>query len=284
MHFIYNLSIINFFLIEVLTLSGIIHYMQAMVMIHVVIILEGIGITRVYILEKIDKNELSLEIKNVFTALLTLGIFVMIDIVRFYFGATEGQFEKYTQIGLLCFIVIIGYLSVHDEANEQENRIEKKMLERLVYIDVLTGLQNRTAFEKKMNFYRKKGTLDNLIILVADMNGLKEVNDNYGHEIGDKCIILIAKILLKYFDNKADCYRIGGDEFCVISEDFVECEFAGYAEQFADEVAKLSHNLDTTFSVASGYAMCGGVDVDEAFSTADRNMYINKAKMKTTED
>lgn len=281
MHLIYNLSIINFFLIEVLTLFRIIDFMKAMVMIHVVIILEIIGISRVFIEEKINDEELSFEYKNIFTALLMLGIFIMTDIVRFYIGSTEGQFEKYTQIGLLCFVVISGYLAIHEEANEQENRIEKKMLERLVYIDVLTGLQNRTAFEKKMNFYRKNSTQENLIILVADMNGLKEVNDNYGHEIGDKCIILIAKILLKYFQNKADCYRIGGDEFCVISEDFVEDDFAGCAEQFANEVARLSHNLESTFSVASGYAMCGGIDVDEAFSMADRNMYINKSKMKT---
>ncbi len=280
MHLVYNLSIINFFFIEGLTWFGIINYMEAIVMIHVIIILEMVGISGVFVKEKINNKALSREYKNIFTALFMLGIFIITDIARFYIGITEGQFEKYTQIGLLCFIIIIGYMAISEEANEQENRIEKKMLERLVYIDVLTGLQNRTAFEKKMNFYRKNSTQNNLIILVADMNGLKEVNDNYGHEIGDQCIILIAKILLKYFQNKADCYRIGGDEFCVISENFVEGDFAGCAEEFANEVARLSHNLETTFSVASGYAMCGGADVDEAFCMADRNMYINKAKMK----
>ncbi len=281
MHIIYKLAIINFFLIEILTLHGIINYMEAMVMIHIIIALEVVGISGVFIGEKVNNKVLSLEDKNIFTALLMLGIFVITDIVRFYIGVTEGKFEKYTQIGLLCFIMIIGYLAIYDEANEQENRIEKKMLERLVYIDVLTGLQNRAAFEKKMNYYRKNKAKDNLVILVADMNGLKEVNDNYGHEIGDQCIILIAKILSKYFQDKGECYRIGGDEFCVISEVFVEDTFARHVNEFSNEVARLSHNLETTFSVASGYAMCGGIDVDEAFTMADRNMYLNKAKMKT---
>ena len=283
MHLIYKLTIINFFLIELLTWFGIIDYMEAMAMIHIIIILEVVGISGVFIKEKINNKKLSLEYKNICCALLMLSIFVMTDIARFYIGLTEGQFEKYTQIGLLCFIIIIGYLAIYEEANEQENRIEKKMLERLAYIDVLTGLQNRTAFEKKMNYFRKSSAQGNLIILVADMNGLKEVNDNYGHEIGDQCIILIAKILLKYFQDKAECYRIGGDEFCVISEVFVEDDFACCVNKFANEVARLSRNLETTFSVASGYALSEGIDVDEAFTMADRNMYINKAKMKTDE-
>ena len=85
------------------------------------------------------------------------------------------------------------------------------------YVDGLTGTGNRIAYEdhvEKLKEAMEQGTAA-FTIAVFDLNGLKEINDNYGHEKGDEAIIAASKLLERvYHDGKL--YRIGGDEFVVI--------------------------------------------------------------------
>ena len=54
--------------------------------------------------------------------------------------------------------------------------------------------------------------------MIVDLNGLKEINDTYGHKAGDVAIIRIAQLLDRHFGQPLHTYRIGGDEFCVLAE------------------------------------------------------------------
>ncbi|MCR5156703.1 MAG: diguanylate cyclase [Butyrivibrio sp.] len=89
------------------------------------------------------------------------------------------------------------------------------------YVDGLTGLNNRTSYGEYIqildNKIRDKKDLT-FSVVVFDINQLKIVNDNYGHEMGDKLIVDISKLIRKIFDGHR-IYRIGGDEFvCILSE------------------------------------------------------------------
>lgn len=55
------------------------------------------------------------------------------------------------------------------------------------------------------------------VVLIADLNNLKLINDTLGHQYGDEAIKLTADVLHSSFSDIGSCYRIGGDEFCVIS-------------------------------------------------------------------
>lgn len=174
-------------------------------------------------------------------------------------------------------------------------------------VDVLTDLLNRKSYEhrlKKLDYAT--------VIIVLDVNKFKQVNDKYGHQIGDKVLRVIAKTIIKVYGKYAYCYRIGGDEFCVILkpgiwEKFVESNNGLDTSKFIEE---LNQKFDKAISmqnkeypmleygVSKGYAIFSGlydvksqdeeknhytlVSVKETVKLADERMYIEKRKLEQT--
>lgn len=149
--------------------------------------------------------------------------------------------------------------------------------------DNATGVRNKNSFEQQMAAFEKKYKSKQLSIgfVVCDMNGLKLINDNYGHVEGDKLIKAAAEVLLENLKNAHNVYRIGGDEFAVI-----------YLSPNDEEVVSEMENVRTAcdnytdspikLSIAMGYAS-GTSDPSgfmEIYSKADALMYENKAEIK----
>ena len=141
-------------------------------------------------------------------------------------------------------------------------------------IDGLTGLGNRAAYEdhvKQLDDMIKEGKAD-FAVALFDLNGLKELNDKYGHEKGDEAIKLVAAALKQVFDN-AKLYRIGGDEFIAVAEP----SDAAIPSRFrlVDRILEKSSML----SVSKGYsAFEPELDMGYrgVFNRADYNMYNDK--------
>lgn len=118
------------------------------------------------------------------------------------------------------------------------------------------------------------------------MNNLKLINDHFGHARGDEAIITIANIIKSEFDMIGSCYRIGGDEICVIipitdalSEEIITQKI----HNIHSNIAVASNALELEFSVACGYSKTsamGNMDIDSAYKVADKLMYENKHIMK----
>ena len=93
-----------------------------------------------------------------------------------------------------------------------KNKITDKLFE-LAYTDSMTEVQNRNAYEEKLKKLRKPSSnISRITVIVIDINGMKEINDSYGHFSGDDAIKTVAKALKDTIGTKADIYRIGGDE------------------------------------------------------------------------
>lgn len=185
---------------------------------------------------------------------------------------------------------------------------------KLAYTDVLTGLDNRTAFE--MDLRRLQYEIrdhEKIVFIVFDLNNLKMVNDMLGHGAGDDYLKKGAQIIHKHFDCVGQCYRIGGDEFCVIAEtsddtalrDILENDFT---QDMISEKKYICDGEKGYFAIAYGMAVydkekllsfkkkrdkgddedeggCEGAtrDLHGAFSLADSRMYEKKRKMKEEE-
>ncbi|MDY5122274.1 MAG: diguanylate cyclase [Treponema sp.] len=102
-----------------------------------------------------------------------------------------------------------------------ERRLIEKKLEEQSFTDSLTQMRNRNKFMADIESFNLQLPLFNMGIAYVDMNGLKEINDNQGHALGDKALRAIANILCTLFDSE-NCYRIGGDEFVVLFPDTTE--------------------------------------------------------------
>ena len=207
-----------------------------------------------------------------------LGTFCIVDIVRYYISP-QLRAVQFSKAGFLVFFFYLGY-SVFRQMNEASKReMQNEIYKELAFLDTMTKLKNRTAFELKLNMLKKGVDSEPVIIIIADMNNLKKINDTLGHKYGDEAIMSLAKAIADVFED-CSCYRIGGDEFCIVSEGIGTNEINIRAEQLANHLEEASGRMTFTISASVGYSVLEGDMVDECFKNADENMYKIKAESK----
>ena len=145
---------------------------------------------------------------------------------------------------------------------------EQEYLTYLSYRDTLTMLYNRNKYTEILNSYRKKA-ITNTGVAYIDLNGLKKINDEQGHNAGDIFIKTAGSIIEKFFPEA--CYRIGGDEFVVISLNINETIFYKNIEQLRNEM--LTNNISISIGVVWKPAI---TDLEELLRLADHYMYKEK--------
>lgn len=150
----------------------------------------------------------------------------------------------------------------------------------IIQVDGLTELMNRGAYERRMNSEQKR-----VGILFFDVNDFKTINDMYGHQFGDESLKAVARSLRKAYGKYGICYRIGGDEFCVIldrrinSAQELNLDFENVMAKKRLKEPKLP-NVSIGFSVFEP----GKMTFQEAIAEADTQMYEAKKKSKAGRD
>lgn len=142
--------------------------------------------------------------------------------------------------------------------------------------DSLTGLYNRAFFDGELERLAY-GRMFPISIVMADVNGLKEVNDTLGHAAGDHLIMLAAKIIQRAFRTEDIVARIGGDEFAVLLPDTE----ATTAEKIVERIMCCPEIIEGTISIAFGFAAADDKDqLKEAIRLSDIRMYRDKNTRK----
>ena len=164
-----------------------------------------------------------------------------------------------------------------------------KKLAHLYMYDVMTGIYNRFAlqhvgailFEKN----RRKGR--HTLFLFADMDGLKKINDTYGHEVGDAAIKAMALILNDVKpDSSFFCLRYGGDEFLLMGSCDNEDEAANIQKQIEKKIDAYNSSgmLPAALSASIGHIISSPDDpkmvMEDYIRTADKMMYRIKQERK----
>lgn len=149
--------------------------------------------------------------------------------------------------------------------------------------DGLTDVKNRRSFERMMEDNNSQLRPDSHICLVmCDLNNLKQVNDEFGHEKGDEYIRYAASALCDSFPI-GSVYRVGGDEFIVMVENTSEEEIQNYCGRLNRMFKDFNERMEYGAGVAVGYAFYDPAldeDLYSVRSRADLAMYGNKKKMK----
>ena len=165
-------------------------------------------------------------------------------------------------------------------------RLRTKLAERIIEeqenadIDILTGFANRRVYEQDVEKLAHESDKDDLAYLSIDLNGLKDVNDHYGHEAGDRLIIGAAQCMEDCFGEKGKLYRIGGDEFVVLVNINQE-ELDGLFSRYEKCLQTWSDENDLKLSTANGYAFYSefeGESMAKLAKAADERMYAAKAR------
>lgn len=162
--------------------------------------------------------------------------------------------------------------------NVTERKIIEQQLEYLSFHDQLTDLYNRRYFENELK--RLSSSREHPIAVIsADLDGLKQVNDTYGHAEGDRYIQAGARLLKKALRASDILARVGGDEFALLlpHTDKADAElFIARVRQQIEAYNRDQNNLPLGLSLGLGISESASFPMKEAFRIADSNMYANK--------
>lgn len=157
-------------------------------------------------------------------------------------------------------------------------------LEKVAAHDGLTQLYNRGYFYERFQemLARTRLSRQSLALVLLDIDGLKKINDEYGHAVGDIMIANLARVIDKHIRTSDVPARLGGDEFAVLMADTDKRGAFALAQRLWEELERVPmyehEGLQVMLNVSIGVSgfPWGGEDVDEMMRWADADMYANK--------
>ena len=180
--------------------------------------------------------------------------------------------------------LIVGINDIDAQVRQEEEYVKRMALARInVNIDPLTGVKNRHAYlqaEERLDSRMKEQRAPEFAVILLDLNDLKKVNDTAGHNAGDQYIQDACKIICDTFKH-SPVFRVGGDEFVVISQ--------GDDYAHIDELMAQMDERNAKARQTGGIVIACGMAKNEndpcvgtVFDRADQRMYENKSALKST--
>jgi len=166
--------------------------------------------------------------------------------------------------------------TIFSDITEQE--IYKKELEQLTVTDSLTNVKNRRYYEERIQdeITRACRYEEPLSIIMFDIDKFKEVNDTYGHDVGDNVLIVYSKLIASMLRENDKLCRVGGEEFIIITPHTSAMDAYKLAEKIRKRVQKHKEVLAITISFGvTTYIDCE--DKDSMFKRADNALYEAKS-------
>lgn len=188
------------------------------------------------------------------------------------FSMEAGETKYLDLIIAGCFedsVIIIGrdISNVHMQMND---------IEYLSYHDQMTGLHNRRYYDTKMKQYVEEKAYP-LSVIMADLNGLKLINDSFGHEMGDLLLNSFTRAILDTQIDKGLVARIGGDEFVIVLPNTKAEDAKILVEKIKDNCSKKQINgVPVSASYGVSTMRSDADSFDEVVKNADDIMYQNK--------
>ncbi|MBP1755715.1 MAG: diguanylate cyclase [Firmicutes bacterium] len=206
-----------------------------------------------------------------------LFVFSILEL-SMYQQQTEHITGNYFRTGFYLFLILLAVDGIKKIVNYVKLSERVSHYRKLAYRDPLTNCRNRVAYEMDLE---NIDTTKTVTIFMADMNNMKEINDTYGHQIGDEVVILCSHCLLKNFGHAV--YRIGGDEFLCIEYNLTQEKIDALLEAFYLECEETNASNPYKFILSIGYATFdSSIDftIHNTVKRADDMMYAVKEQMK----
>ena len=162
-------------------------------------------------------------------------------------------------------------------------------LEVLYQTDMLTGLYNRRGYYRFFESYYEecRNTGTELAVFLIDMNGMKRINDRYGHAEGDFCLCTIAEAMKKSSNLEEVCIRSGGDEFVVLAKNYSQSREQQFIRSVRDYIAQALRRAGKNYTFTVSIGCCRDVpdpdgngaiqsEAERYLRSADQAMYEQK--------
>ncbi|WP_175566598.1 GGDEF domain-containing protein [Fibrobacter sp. UWB11] len=291
-----SIDVLIFVTTSILNYTDIVHFPQSLWVFHAYVILCVVYLFAAVISKK---NLLDTPTKFLAAGIFTFGAFSILELIRFNV-MTLFRLEHtmlgitWLPLGTLSFIILLVMSYIVYTYRLMSAKTEKDVLKEIAYRDSLTGIYNRTKCQQIFDIL-DSSTADFAIVSI-DMNGLKLVNDRYGHHEGDQLIKAFAMSFHDAFAEIGTSIRMGGDEFLAIIRvehiDEVEVALAKMKVFQERNSKKLLTPLEAAYGVAYRHEFSNSTntnsentelaDSEKVYQLADERMYAMKSVMKST--
>ena len=229
-----------------------------------------------FIIRDVNKNKTFYKLFNYYVSSINYKT-IKYDYNTDYIVSSKFGFSTILKYVLIT-IITIGLLSLVllfiNRKRKKKKEIKKE--DKFKYIDTMTSLKNRNY----LNYNIRKWD-ENIIypqsIVIIDLNNIKYINDNYGHEEGDEVIKKAASILINNQQENTDIVRTDGNEFLIYMVGYDEKKVIDYTRKISNQLKDLPHGFGATL----GYSMIEDdiKTIDDAINEATLSMRQAKEKL-----
>ena len=168
--------------------------------------------------------------------------------------------------------------------NEKDELVNK--LDSMYVRDELTKLYNRFGMSRYVKKIMDVARRDNkkIMCVALDLDGLKVINDTYGHEAGDNAIVQVANAMRQAAERREICIRSGGDEYLVFGIVEQEGDAAGFTERVKSYLKEYNERNNWPYTVACSIGYCihpADYSIEELVTEADKLLYEEKVRRKS---
>lgn len=215
-------------------------------------------------------------------------IFLFADMVRFnvdkYFRPKNVNISNsILPIGMLIFIMTMLTSYVYRLVQVFYKNVEKQTLIQIAYTDALTNINNRAMCEK---FFQERDIHMPATVINFDLNHFKEVNDQFGHSVGDELLVAFAGILQENYRNNGFVGRMGGDEFIVVLDNNRKEYVEKTLTSLQNRIQQWNEKQHRDYVISAAYGYCSNTEGQansslwDLYKVSDQKMYENKEKSR----
>lgn len=277
MNYIY---IVHFVVINVLYVTNTFDYFEMVIFsqiwLAVGIVVASISLVLDY---KNTDNQTALKFIKAFIVLIIFGFF---EFLNFLLGRFENT-SLYISVGIVVLMIylLVNYIKYIVERLKISYQTE--VYEKLAYMDHVTQGQNRLAFERDLDaLFKDPIKKKELRLVLFDLDGLKTINDEHGHVVGDEAIKRAYEIARQAFADQGECYRIGGDEFACLYQN-IDHDIYKMKKALIESLTKAFEEATPYhfgLSLGSSIVLSDEMNQKDLIHKADKEMYEYKKLKK----
>lgn len=181
---------------------------------------------------------------------------------------------------IIMLAVLLIWLQLRKQYNTEINLLDReKQLTYISYHDALTGIYNRAYF-----YAKSKDVIPQMAVIMADFDGLKVINDTFGHKMGDKALQETAQIITDCLPSDGFVARVGGDEFAVVLFSTTTHEIKAVCGAIREKIDNYNRGTVIPLHLSLGYASVEEKEMtsEELLAAADKWMYREKLRQSGT--
>lgn len=202
-----------------------------------------------------------------------------------WMGAPLAEYLRYPSFidaGAELLVALASLVALESSANEDLRHINRELeasqerLRQLIDVDPLTNLLNRRGFREEIERRQKQNTT----LIFFDVDDFKEINDRFGHVVGDRCLRRVSLELARAFRPEDSVFRWGGDEFLVLCEELDPAGAWRRVEELRARLALPSEEIPACRIAAGVSLLLVGREAEAALAEADERMFEDKQRQK----